>query len=117
MTLSAGGDPSTRGSAPTKQRDFQRVKERLVHFNEHMRSELKKAHEALEKEKKEREAQLPLLSELVQDKTSTVAGAVGLELQRIDAMNESIQEIMRAMKENLGPSRKRSADWKPAWGW
>ena len=101
VTPGAGSDPSSRGSVPTKQRDFQRVKERLVHYNEHMRSELKKAYDALEKEKKEREAQLPLLSELAQDKTSMVAGAVGLELQRIDAMNESIQEAMRSMKENL----------------
>ena len=101
VTPGAGSNPSSRGSVPTKQRDFQRVKERLAHVTEHMRSELKKAHEALAKEKQEREAQLPLLSELAQDKTSTVAGAVGLELQRIDATNESIQETMRSMKENL----------------
>ena len=74
------GSNSSVGSIPTKEREFQRVKERLVHFNEHIRSKLKETHAALQKEKEEREAQLPQLSELIQDKTSTIAGAVGVEL-------------------------------------
>ena len=50
-TPSAGSDSTGRGSVPTTRREFKRVKERLVHFNEHIRRQLKDAADALKKEK------------------------------------------------------------------
>ena len=50
-TPGAGSDSTGRDSVPATRREFKRVKERLVHFNEHIRKQLKLTHEALQKEK------------------------------------------------------------------
>ena len=108
-TPGAGSDSTGRDSVPTTRREFKRVKERLVHFNEHIRQQLKDAANALKKEKEEREAQLPLLSKLVGDRTNTMTEVVGVELQE---MKRSIQESLDNMQAKLAALEEKIEEWR-----